>query len=364
MLVSTAASGFTEISKTYQHRCVGKVYEIKAAGLLPLRLTPEHPVLVVSGRHMITRINHRMLRRLRLGAPYWKDACKLEPKTTNKSGDYILVPRLPGTESRRKITLEEFSSRRGLFVARAKRLPTSFWLCRDTAWLLGMYVAEGYTTSTGISFCLGKHESELIAELFEKISALGYRPCARKTRTAIEVSIRSRILSRAFSAWCGKGARFKRIPSFVISHVYDSIVKGFLDGYMQGDGYESRDHRSKTLTRGASTTSLRLALELQLLLVRLGVAATVCRVERPRVGRIENRTVNLHDYYQVAWCVKPKKKHAAVLEDYVAYPVRSIKGTEYNGLIYNLRTAMEPFLPKTRCPQRSNQLARHESLGC
>lgn len=110
-------------------------------------------------------------------------------------------------------------------VARTKKRPTSMPLTHHTAWLLGLYVAEGYSFKKDVSFCLGKHESTLAEELSKRIVKLGYRPFVRQTRTAKEVHLQSRILARAFPAWCGKGARLKHVPPFIISNSKDNLVQ-------------------------------------------------------------------------------------------------------------------------------------------
>src|SRR5207245_11676380 len=79
----------------------------------------------------------------------------------NKTHDCLLIPRIKGYVGLATIPLEHYSTRRGLAILRGRgespslELPLSV----ETAWLLGVYVAEGWTTKNHYVFLsLARHE--------------------------------------------------------------------------------------------------------------------------------------------------------------------------------------------------------------
>lgn len=264
------------VLETYSRPYSGDMIRITARGGLPIELTPEHPVLVVTG--VFKYINRT--RRVTLTKPYWKMAKDVVPCIPNRkrifrseyiTGDYLLIPRIKGEISISEVSLDDFTSEHGKLtingmIAKKRFASLTFPLNTDTAWLLGLYVAEGYAGEKGteVVFSLGKHEQDLIEQTCERISKLGYKPAIANRKTTTIVKIQSRVLNRAFRAWCGCGASNKHIPYFILYHSNLDLLKAFFEGYIAGDGSRNKDRIQ------AYTTSQILALQLQLLCARLG----------------------------------------------------------------------------------------------
>ena len=321
-------SGHVKVLNTFKRPYRGKLVIIKTRGLLPLELTPEHPVLVVTG--LPTN------KRTEFTKPYWKPARDLIPKRAKKKGDYLLVPRVKGEIDIDKLSLQPYTTQRGVNDAEAKGYPTSFPLNYETAWLLGLYVAEGDATEKAVRFHLGKHERKLVQRLCKTIQMLGYHPRVVENRTTTSVELSSRILARAFKDWCGRTAENKHIPQFVLYHKNVGVVKSFLKGYVDGDGYV------KSNFVGISTVSRVLALQIQLLNARLGNIAKIYHCTG-RKHYIEGRRINARDIYRVEW-FHSKYHRGAILNDFIAYPVKDVEFIDYNGTVHNLETADETYL--------------------
>jgi len=322
-------SGHVKVLNTFEHFYHGRLVVIKARGLLPLKLTPEHQVLVVTGA------GHNQVMYTK---PYWKMAKNVIPKHSKEKGDYLLIPRVKGETDVAELTLEPYTTEWGFKVAKAKGCPTSLPLNYDTAWLLGLYVAEGDTCKTAVRFHLGKHERTLVERLCGKIRKLGYSPRVVENRTTISVEIQSRILPRAFKDWCGQKAENKRVPEFILYHKDNGVIKAFLKGYVEGDGCIIGN-----LTQ-ITTISLTLALQIQLLNARLGNIAKIWKRHVKDVHYIEGRRIKQKDSYSVGWTTGTNKHRGAILNDFVAYPVESVEFTPYSGTVYNLETGDETYM--------------------
>ena len=341
-------TGKVEILDKFRRHYDGRMVRIKAWTLLPIELTPEHPVLVCSGFHPKSK------RAASLTEPYWKRAEDVKPKKRLRDGDYLLIPKVEGFIDISELDLSTFTTDHGLNVARAKKVPVQIPLNGETAWLLGMYVAEGCCTPKEVVFCLGKHEEE-IGEKIQRIARkLGYSPYVTELRTARQVGIPSRMLSRAFSEWCGRGAGNKRIPEFILYHKDEKILRAFLSGEIEGDGYFNKSKRLFEVI----TVSKVLALQLQLLSLRLGLLASI-QEKHLGQGEIEGRRVNQKTQYCIH-IYKPQHYivRARVFKDYYLAPVRSVEFFHYKGDVMNIETSDGTYLVSNAVVHNCNRPGR------
>ena len=77
-------SGFNSVTATFVRQYLGPMIKIKAQGLLPVELTPEHPLLVCSS---ISRSNGKIIG---FTEPEWKQARDVVVKPLDKDGDYLI----------------------------------------------------------------------------------------------------------------------------------------------------------------------------------------------------------------------------------------------------------------------------------
>jgi len=278
--------------------------------------------------------------------PYWKPAGEVTPKKQRRYakvlGDYLVLPRIEGKFAGYEIDLRPFTTPHGYRIAKAKGYPISFPLNEDTAWLLGLYVAEGCSYSECAQFSLGRHEAHLVERVCGVIRQLGYKPQVVDTMTATAVRIPSRILSRAFRIWCGYKAIDKHIPIFILYHRDEAILRAFLKGYFEGDGDICTDTRSGKPIFRATTVSEVLTLQLQLLCAHLGFLLKLCKIEQAGDGIILGRWVKLHDRYIVYYHPNLGRNISwKLLGNYILTPIRSVKRKKYRGMVCNLMTEDE-----------------------
>jgi len=329
-------SGYGKVKEIFKRYYKGSMFKIKACGLLPIEITPEHPMLVITSRTKNGFISS-------FSEPCWKESKDVVPKHGHKDGDYLMVPRINGILDINEIDLHQFTNIHGAKIVKGKGLPLSFPINKETTWLLGIYVAEGSSEAEyfedaspngAIRFSFGKYESKLYNRVCEIIKSIGYSPCIRKKESVTEVVVASMILKRAFSMWCGQGAINKRIPDFILLHKDLQLLKSFLDGYMKGDGCVY-----KNITQ-AETVSKMLALQLQLLYARLGILLNIC-YKKPRKDLFQGRKVNRHESYALFYSTKSQ---ARTFDKFIAVPIRKADNVPYEGEVHNLETDDNTYL--------------------
>jgi NADH-quinone oxidoreductase B subunit len=345
-----SASGLVSVNKIFQRQYSGYILEVTGRGMLPIRLTPEHPVLTASRAVKSGKGEY-------LPGTTWKKAEELvsaPPVKVNgrfvfptKTHDCLLIPRIKGHLDLNLVPLGPYSTARGLSIlkGRGESPPLEFPLTPKTAWLLGIYVAEGWTTkSHDVFFSLGKDEANLARRISDLARSLGYSPQIRERETALVVRFSSSILARALREWCGHLAENKKIPDFVLYHKNVSLLNSFLSGYYKGDGNVTVDKRGPVFDR-ASTTSKVLALQVQLAFARLGHFTRVRREPREGTAVIEGRTVKTKDAFSLSLLTSKRKvADFRINSDFIVVPIRKVAKLPYSGEVRNLETSDNTYL--------------------
>lgn len=242
---------------------------LKGSGVLPLKVTPEHPIRV------ITLLNNDKNNR-QFSSPHWKLA-----KDLIVHKDFLIIPKL--------------------------RLYREYTLSSDMAKFLGIYLAEGYLITSKRKTCnskygriiltFGRHEYELAKEIRSLCSSLFQRSCLiRENRTSLIVSFHHSKLAKYLEKNLGRKAISKFIPYPILFNSSKEIIRSFLLYYWKGDGYKDKRNRIHFIT-----SSRFLTLELQLLLTKLGIWSTIHQRRSEGKMIIEGRTVNAHDCYDVSF---------------------------------------------------------------
>lgn len=353
-------NGKQETLKTFERAYDGDVVTVKATGMLPLTTTPEHRLYAVSGSPRWRKWNkNKKSPRTVLENPMWKSASLLKPKKSFKSGDYLLIPKLKGTTNVDSIDLSSYAANTtGLHVIQGMGRPTNFPVSKLSAWLLGLYVAEGFSHTQGIALAFGQHEKELINDVCLGFKELGYTPCTAKGNHSTVVVVPSVLLKRAFRVWCGSGATNKQIPDFILNHTDLEIAKSFIKGYFAGDGaLTSHMLDGKKCNRLVATTvSKKLALQLQLLIVKLDALLCI-RHNDSRCETIRGKLVHCKERWllysqspsllSLFGCDTPALNDNHQFKsfgDFVAVPVRDIKVSHYDGMVHNIETPDNTYL--------------------
>jgi len=352
-------TGKNSVTQTFRHNYDGKLFMVKARGMLPIMATPNHPIMVVSrvrrgvanrrgkSEHFVSEQQRSSI--WRLSDPHWKNISDLTRCGAWMSGDYVLMPRVSGWIDANQIDLSPYTTKKGAAVARGRNFPTTFSLSHDSAWLLGIYVAEGSANPKGggCAFSLGRTEIVLKDKIVRIAESIGYLARVREMPTASRVILPSRLLARALPAWCGQDCYTKRIPEFILYHKNIDLLYAFLKGYWSGDGCETHNRRSGRIIYKAVTVSRILALQLQFLSARIGQFLSVCENKRQPVGTIQGRKFHQSTAYMLAYAPPrnhENKQHYMVRADEVLLPVDKVEEVAYEGPVFNLATVDKTYL--------------------
>lgn len=358
-------NGLGKVNQVFKREYSGEMLRIKGHGMLPFEVTPEHPILIMrytrpeecgwaSGTNWHKTLEFRPAKDLvskhTIGKWYNK----------YRSYDCLVLP-IPrkNTFVRKYMALEPFAKgRNGFHRAVGNGLPPRFPLNVDTVWLLGLYAAEGNFHVTGAIFNLGETETEIGERTCRIIRGLGLTPyidpCSSKG--SLRIWLKSAVIARAFRAWCGNHAPHKQVPEFILLHRNLKLVQAFIDGYVAGDAAKNggyKDIHGERTHSVATTVSRTLALQLQLLAMKLGSFATINLDREAGVGIINGKQVNLHARYVVS--IKKGAYKNQYLKtwgysrlhkwhDILASPIEKIEKTSYTGPVYNLETSDNTYL--------------------
>ncbi|MEM4667379.1 MAG: LAGLIDADG family homing endonuclease [Thermofilum sp.] len=297
---------------------------------IPLRITPEHPVLVA--------------RNVREPQTVWRgrgiDESRLEwvPARDLTTRDFIAFPRI-----RETVDVELVSG--------------------DLAELFGWYVAEGsyerHERGINVVFSLGHHEGEKIERVCELIRRLfGREPTVITKGTAVRIVLSSKYFGPMFEQF-GTNSYNKDIPTWFL-YLPEEKQYRFLRGYFGGDGHvrtRKRREGQSVVEVSAATVSSSLAYRLRLLLFRLGILHSV-HLRSGGEGEIQGRRVRTSDTYHIHIAGESAMRLLEKMgiryeytygggrragynlgwvgESYVFIPIRSIEIEHFDGEVYNL----------------------------
>jgi Fe-S cluster assembly protein SufB len=314
-----------------------------------IRLTPEHPVLCVRREQVQTKRQARQ--------PHWKvevdTRLLLEtqpeyvPAGELREGDFIIFPKP---------------------IASAEEVPFTAEQLR----LLGYYLAEGsaYIHRTlkvpVVTFTVGEHETELIQDLtylIEHLTGKRAQVVRQPKRHAVNITAYSHELMAFCLEHAGKGAATKRL-SEAIMRLPAEVLRPLIDAYFAGDGnicWKGNSEMHRIIT--ASET---LARQIQMLLARLGIYASI----EQRAGgedTIQGRRIRRRPQYVVVWTNRRRMGEVRDAGDYFLVPIKQIERVPYDGFVFNLdveaphsylvrgfatTTAPLRYTPRKRCIAR------------
>ncbi|KXA93202.1 hypothetical protein AKJ65_06525 [candidate division MSBL1 archaeon SCGC-AAA259E19] len=345
---------------------------------LPVYLTPNHPVLSKKTEHSgkqkpyelegfdgkTRRGVSEITGRAKIG---WREAEILE------KGDWVFIPNIVTKENKEYILLEPYLKDQEELVNTDGKLhyksahKDSLWienkvkLDEDFLRTIGYYVAEGSFCSSAnqLSFAFHEEENELIEDLLltmKKTFNINGKIREKDGTKAKEVLFSSKVLGLFFSRLCGEGARKKRLPDFFNSLDEERLIE-LIKGCWLGDGSGGK----------YSTSSLKLAHQLRLALLRLGILSSikkkseeeasqrVIRVAGPSKEKFEKLfgiecRIDYIDRFDMVKEVKEtprvdnKGPHPSTGGRWVR--IKSVDSIPYEGELYNLHVDVhETYLP-------------------
>ena len=193
-----------------------------------LSVTPEHKMMIVEG----------VARKYPPTKNDWDKIAKnnlIECRAQDvKKGSFMLVPKLR-LSSIKLWDISKYLIRRSLCGKDSKNIPNKLKITDDLLWFIGMYIAEG-SSSSGDRVCffsLGNHEmgyAEKLCRIGKEVFGITANIYKKKQSKTISVSFCNVHLTKFLKNACGYLAENKHIPYELLRIKNYSILQGIFDG--------------------------------------------------------------------------------------------------------------------------------------
>ena len=151
-------------------------------------------------------------------------------------------------------------------------IPDKIKLDREFGFLIGAYLAEGFSTDFQLGISNNNENYRNMATAWATKMGISNRlntNTNEKGQVGISILMHSTVLRDFITTICGIGSYNKRVPEFAYS-APDKFVEGLLDGYLSGDGCVHENGTVSTVSR-----SKELRDGISLLLTRFNIHSTL-----------------------------------------------------------------------------------------
>ena len=217
-------------------------------------------------------------------------------------------------------------------------------LTYDAVRLLGYYAAEGYIIAKGnaVAFAFNKNEKCIIADAKKLILRIAGKEAKSRTRDNVcEVYVCSKKLAGFLKKHAGSLARHKAFSQDVMYLPYDKQLE-LVKTYLIGDGNFYKRRPSSNFTFRCSTVSRNLAIQLQEMLARNKIFASMKQIHK-KATKIGSRTIKASTMYQLSFQLERSHKFVHALDrGRFLVPIRHVKKRFYRGNVYNFQVHTTP----------------------
>jgi Fe-S cluster assembly protein SufB len=308
-----------DIRERYSRRYDGKLLKIIpfVSPYNSFMLTPNHPILAIKREWMEkSRVSSSKCNWLRINKkelsstnPYYVDAHNIS------IGDYLVFTTLNSSVD-------------------------NSVLSNDYLKLLGYYLSEGYFSAKNsvVAFAFNKNEKENISELETLIFKVTRKKAKMRIRKSVaEVYVCSRKLVKSLQKYGGSLARNKRMSEEVMMLPPKKQWNIFLT-YFRGDGNKYKRRSKDSETYRIDTTSETLAIQMQQILARNRIFASISKTKR-KTHKLEGRVIRGVEQYHLSFKMNKNKSFVKIKDKYFLIPIRKIEEIQYKGKVYNFEVA-------------------------
>jgi intein/homing endonuclease len=311
---------FHKVTETFVRPYNGELVRIKARYILPILLTPEHPILTANVKRIHvsnkpTRYNFKV-------EYIWKPASEV------KVGDYLVVP-----------VQKEVSVKDSLTINVNPKLNERRTLRLDggLAYILGRYTGDGSSTIyyegkyrrgyASISF--GHNEKEEMLKLVEDLKKQGFSARIINCRSEYRVDFGRLGVTESFRSLFGHHKVKRCIPELIFCNADTGVVKEYLRGLIDADGCILTEKYGKHYSM-LTTSSRGLALQVQMMCFRINKPTRI--VESYRKSGFRKGIV-----FHVWIREDPLKFKQFLLHDgNILVKVKAVDTVKYVGDVYNM----------------------------
>lgn len=314
--------GHSRVVELKSRKYSGEVVELVSRGLDPIKVTPEHPVLVISHHQKIT--------------PHWKPAKDI------KVGEYLCIPKVKCEERDFEFDISKH------WIRKSKNYVSKIALDEDLAWALGVYAGDGCIQKEGglykhINFDIGAHEDWIIERLRSTFESYNATVKVYSIGNYVRVTVYSSGLASFFAEIAPGTAHTKTVPNCIFE-ARKSIKRAFIEGWIDADGNHNSKSSSGVSTIKGATVSEELAYGITELSNSCGflakVKSSVCSSPYSKKGVCEHFVVSWRNNVTGKEFVKGEKfidssRNGIENDDYFFTRISTVSRTQYTGMVFN-----------------------------
>lgn len=335
---------FVRVLKTMKRKHTGKMVRILLHGLLPIELTPEHPVLVIETNGY--RNGQEKEKEILNTTPKWKHAKDVTPN------DFLLIPRIKEVKKVDPIVIRKhrYYCRKcghAWYTYNKPKTPVCS-SCKskkvgykghidkiidvndpDFGFLIGLFVADGCARKLYISISLTKDDRFFITKT-EFLMRRFFGTCKKYTYgNVVRLCVNNTIVADWFKKNCYDQEGNKKLPDFSI-YMDEYWIRELLEGLIVGDG-KRHDFRLYTVSK-------ILAYQLSIISTKIGYPIYISVANKGRVREKNGKIIREKQGYEIRLFKLHKQKYRFVTEDYVLVKVKNTEEYSYDGFVYNVET--------------------------
>ena len=328
-------SKMVRVEKYIEKQYDDTMYTIKPMGMLPIRVTNNHPIAICKPQKTkVKRKEPKKIRNREYVVP--GEIQKIRADEVEK-GDYIVIPKRKTDKPIYTFSIEEKNN-----VKNRKKytLPIEIKLNEDFGWLMGIYAAEGSSNehpNASLQFSLNINEIEysnriqhLLKEIFNIESSICIDVKSNCRKVISYCSSLAKFLSKSF----GRYAHNKEVPSFLYNAPND-CKKSFIQGCLDGDGCQRNNGDYRLIS-----SSTKLLMGIQTLIFSMGFWATIVKDREPGLMKICGRDCETKGLWELKFKFEKHSKARYREDDNNFYVyVTKIDKKHYKGKVINYTVA-------------------------
>jgi hypothetical protein len=318
--VVTAEGRTGMVRQTMVRLETSRLVKLSLWGYGALRMTAGHPVLTRRG----------YVRAGELQADDWVGLTRYEAPVVSGLVVADVLAKNERTIKRGRREMGTLPGRADVAV-RVAALPDTVELTPRFGRLVGLFLAEGSTSSGKAIWTLGAHEREtLVAETVDLLRDLGVEAYVQeRPNNSINVVLYGTAWARLWERLCGTGAGEKALSPRLAGD--PAFMRAVLDGWLAGDGYRRKSVGSSQRSIGTSV-SRRLALAMYDIAQAQGLRP-VLRAEK---GKVNRHAAKRRIAYHVEVCAQSDNWRCEQERAHTWRRVRAVEQEEFAGHVYNL----------------------------
>lgn len=371
--VLTHKGRFRKVTETFQRYHSGDIIRIKPKNLPEIQFTPNHNILGIKAKRCKYNKKGRCKPNCNEITNPKRNGCKFSffknyklewiPSKELKKGDFVVIPRTKLISDVKYIHLSENQNIKKVIINKVtkKTINNQIPLEKDFLRLIGYYLAEGYSGKDRITWTFHNNEITYMNDvkyLIKRYFDLNAKIVDHKKygSNASSIEIYSSFLPLFFKRYFGDNRYNKNFPMWFLFLPEEKIIE-LIKGMWRGDGRINKDMATYT------SVSKLLIYGLFQLMIKIGLCPHIYEYKKGSkneniielfvTGKPLQKLNQILDFNIILKNQKKKSMTTWIDNNFIYFPIQSIKQEEFNDFVYNLEVEEDnsyaPFFAVHNC---------------